>query len=92
MNDHTGASAILAGQSGMGVEARASGVEAAVFAGSTTSRGIISQSKLAQIQLTPGGQTTHPKAGEAGDLFVDKSARLWFCKVSGSPATWVKLA
>ena len=63
-----------------------------MYASSTNARGIVSASKLAQLQLTPGTQTTHPKAGAAGDLFVDKSARLWFCKATGSPATWVKLA
>ena len=53
----------------------------ALQATSDGGRGIVSSSKLAQLQLTPGTQSTHPKKGEAGDLFVDKSARLWFCKV-----------
>ena len=32
---------------------------------------------------------THPTGGKAGDLYVDKTARLWFCKAGGATATWV---
>ena len=59
---------------------------------SASARGVVASGKLAQLQLTPGKQATHPKRGEAGDLFVDKSARLWFCKVGGGTATWVQVA
>ena len=33
----------------------------------------------------PGRQ---PSSGQAGDLFVDSATRLWFCTVTGTPATW----
>ena len=43
----------------------------------------------AQISLTPGGGSSHPASGSAGDLYVDKTYRLWFCK--GGTA-WKQLA
>jgi hypothetical protein len=43
----------------------------------------------AQIRLAPSSDPTHPGSGKAGDLFVDKSHRLWFCK---GGTIWVKLA
>jgi hypothetical protein len=46
---------------------------------------------MAQIQLVPGTQASHPKEGKAGDLYVDKPARLWFCKVGGTTATWAQV-
>lgn len=92
-------------QDGAGVHgANSTGIGPAVWADASSAagnalqatsdggRGIVSSSKLAQLQLTPGKQTSHPKAGEAGDLFVDKSARLWFCKVGGATATWKQIA
>jgi hypothetical protein len=45
--------------------------------------------KKAQIRLDPSTATTHPSSGAAGDIFLDKSKRLWFCK---GGTTWVKLA
>jgi len=42
----------------------------------------------AQIRLDPSTAATHPASGLAGDLFVDKSKRLWFCKGGTS---WVRL-
>jgi hypothetical protein len=46
---------------------------------------------VAQIQLVPGTGASHPKGGKAGDLYVDKSARLWFCKTGGTTATWAQV-
>jgi hypothetical protein len=37
----------------------------------------------------PSSRSTHPSSGALGDLFLDKSGRLWFCK---GGTTWVKLA
>lgn len=34
----------------------------------------------AQVRLQPSGRATHPNKGRKGDLFVDRAARLWFCK------------
>ena len=63
---------------------------AAVQATATGSagRGAIVSGKAAQIQLVPSTAASHPSSGQAGDLFVDSSARLWFCTATGSPATW----
>jgi hypothetical protein len=43
----------------------------------------------AQVQLVASGATSHPASGARGDLFVDKSGRLWFCK---GGTTWRQLA
>src|SRR5207247_201184 len=42
----------------------------------------------AQLRLVPSTAATHPDSGQAGDLFLDKSHRLWLCK---GGTTWVKL-
>ncbi len=34
----------------------------------------------AQVRLIPASAAGHPHSGKPGDLFVDKHARLWFCK------------
>lgn len=61
----TGVSAT--GESGPGISA--SGRRGGTFAGN-----------VAQLQLQPSDRATHPVHGEPGDLFVDASHRLWFCK------------
>jgi hypothetical protein len=43
----------------------------------------------AQIRLRPSKRATHPPTGRSGDLFVDSSGRLWFCR-GGSD--WARLA
>jgi hypothetical protein len=45
--------------------------------------------KLAQVRLYPSTASTHPASGARGDLFVDKSGRLWFCRGGTS---WKQLA
>ncbi len=55
----------------------------------TGSRGGVFGGKAAQVRLQPSGAATHPTSGDAGDLFVDKSHRLWFCK---GGTTWKQLA
>lgn len=63
-----GATGISAtGESGPGISA--SGQRGGMFAGN-----------VAQLQLQPSDRATHPLHGEPGDLFVDASHRLWFCK------------
>jgi hypothetical protein len=63
-----GATGILAtGQTGPGISAV--GQRGGRFAGN-----------VAQLQLQPSTLGTHPLTGEPGDLFVDASSRLWFCK------------
>ncbi|BEP15846.1 hypothetical protein acdb102_41570 [Acidothermaceae bacterium B102] len=49
----------------------------------------------ANVRLVPATAATHPTTGHAGDLFVDSSARLWFCQKAASvstPAVWKQLA
>jgi hypothetical protein len=50
----------------------------------------------ANLQLTPSSASSHPSfTGHVGDLFVDASARLWFCKktnTSSIPAVWKQIA
>ena len=52
-------------------------------------RGGVFGGNAAQLRLLPSGAATHPGSGQAGDLFVDASHRLWFCK-GGS--TWKQIA
>jgi hypothetical protein len=33
-----------------------------------------------------------PLGGVRGDLYADKTGRLWFCKKSGTTATWHQIA
>ena len=47
------------------------------------------EGKAAQIRLVPASASGHPHSGHAGDLLVDKHARLWFCKGGTS---WHQLA
>jgi hypothetical protein len=55
----------------------------------TNGRGGVFIGSKAQVQLVPSSAATHPTAGSRGDLFVDKSGRLWFC-AGGS--TWKQVA
>jgi hypothetical protein len=59
---------------------------------STKARGGVFSGGAAQIQLQPGTGSTHPKGGVRGDLYADKTGRLWFCKKSGATATWHQIA
>jgi hypothetical protein len=45
--------------------------------------------KTAQILLVPSTASTHPTSGTAGQLFVDRSKRLWYCK---GGTNWKQLA
>ena len=51
-------------------------------------RGAQFAGKAAQIRLRPSTATTHPASGSAGDIFVDKAKRVWFCK---GGTTWARL-
>ena len=59
---------------------------------STKARGGVFSGGAAQIQLQPATGSTHPKSGVTGDLYADKTGRLWFCKKSGKTATWHQIA
>jgi hypothetical protein len=60
-----------------------------VYGTSTSGRGGVFSGGVAAIQLVASSAATHPAGGSAGDLFVDSTARLWFCK---GGTTWVELA
>jgi hypothetical protein len=52
-------------------------------------RGGIFKGDAAPLKLVASSSVTHPASGQRGDLFVDKSGRLWFCKAG---TTWKQLA
>jgi hypothetical protein len=54
-----------------------------------TGRGAQLSGGAAQLQLMPSTASTHPSGGKLGDLFLDKSGRLWFCK---GGTTWKQIA
>ncbi|KAA1415266.1 hypothetical protein F0U44_21460 [Nocardioides humilatus] len=68
-----------------------------VYGRSTTGTGVFGagvrgaqfDGTAAALRLAPKAAATHPTSGLAGDLYVDGSKRLWFCK--GGRA-WVQLA
>ena len=60
---------------GTAVHAINTGPGTCVQAESTNGRGGSFAGKPAQIQLVPGTGATHPTAGKAGDLYVDKATR-----------------
>jgi hypothetical protein len=66
---------------GAGVEGRSILGRGGVFTGSK-----------AQVRLTPAAASTKPATGARGDLFVDSSGRLWYCKTPGVTNGWVQLA
>jgi hypothetical protein len=66
---------------GYGVFGRTTGTRAALGGdGGSTGRGAVLISNIAQLRLQPSTLGTHPSSGQAGDLFVDASKRLWFCR------------
>jgi len=52
-------------------------------------RGGVFIGTTAQVRLVPSTATSHPPSGARGDLYLDKSGRLWFCKGATS---WKQLA
>jgi hypothetical protein len=89
----TGAAVIAeAASSGPAVTATNSGSGSGVRGKSTTGRGGVFSGGPAQLQLVPGPGASHPKDGKRGDLYADNTGRLWFCKKSGTTATWHQIA
>ncbi len=66
-----------------------SGANVGVRGESERGRGGLFKGRKAQVRLQPSTANSHPDSGAAGDLFVDKHARLWFCK---GGTTWKQLA
>ncbi len=73
---------------GNGTSGVARGTGSGVYGQSDNGRGGRFKGKAAQIRLEPATTTTHPASGEAGDIYLDKSKRLWLCKGGTS---WVKI-
>src|SRR3954452_7411203 len=68
---------------GTGVTGAAgSGVGVAGRAPKAGGRGGTFQGAAAAVRLLPSSQATHPTSGRVGDLVVDSTGRLWFCKGS----------
>jgi hypothetical protein len=89
----TGAAVIgEAASSGPAVTATNSGTGSGVRGKSTAGRGGVFSGGPAQVQLVPGTGASHPKDGKTGDLYADKTGRLWFCKKGGTTATWHQIA
>jgi len=58
--------------------------------GQSGGRGGVFEGVKAPLRLIPNkAASTHPHSGAAGDLFVDKASRLWFCK---GGAHWKQIA
>jgi len=74
------------------VVTRNSGTGPGIKATGVNGRGGIFAGSLAQVQLSPGAKSTHPATGNRGDLYADSTGRLWFCKTTGSKATWHQIA
>ena len=60
-----------------------------VFGAAKGGRGGVFKGSVAPLKLVASTKITHPASGQKGDLFVDKSGRLWFCK---GGTTWHRLA
>jgi hypothetical protein len=74
---------------GPAVQGKATGSGIGLNGASTNGRGAVLSGGAAPAQLVPSSTaTTHPTSGQTGDLFVDKTARLWFCTAGGTTATW----
>jgi hypothetical protein len=77
-----------AGPGVLGLSEKAAGVQGQ----SNTGTGGIFAGGSAQVRLTPGALASHPAGGQQGDLYCDRTGRLWFCKNGGAHATWKQMA
>lgn len=87
-------SGVLALTTGTGpaVSANSARTAPGIRAASVQGRGgIFSGALAAQVQLAPGNASP-PKSGQMGDLYADSAGRLWYCKKTGSSATWKQIA
>ena len=73
----------------MGVSAKGIGVSC-----SGGSYGAELHGAHAPLRLAPSSIPNAPASGshQIGELFVDSQGSLFFCKISGTPGTWVKVA
>jgi hypothetical protein len=77
-----------AGPGVLGLSEKATGVQGE----SKSGRGGVFAGGSAQVRLTPGSLGSHPASGQQGDLYCDRTGRLWFCKKGGGHATWKQIA
>jgi len=68
------------------------GTGPAIEGRSVLGRGGVFQGNKAQLRLIASAATTKPAKGSRGDLFVDSTGRLWYCKTGGSTTGWKQLA
>jgi hypothetical protein len=71
------------------IRAETAGAGSGIYATSVNGAGGKFGGKTANIHLVPSTASSHPASGSAGQLFVDKSNRLWYCR-GGS--NWAQLA
>jgi hypothetical protein len=61
--------------------------------GLSAGRGALLYGDRAHLRLQPHTTAlTHPTVGKRGDLFVDKTGRLWYCRTGGAVSDWKQLA
>ena len=65
---------------------------AAIEGNSILGRGGVFKGKKAAVRLVASSAANKPSTGTRGDLFVDSSGRLWYCKTGGATNGWVQLA
>jgi hypothetical protein len=80
----------LVGASGPGFPSGRVPRKTGVYGYAQGGRGGVFDGPLAQLRLIPSTAAMHPGTGAAGDLFVDRSHRLWFC-LGGASWKRVKL-
>ncbi len=54
----------------------------------TATRADFASTTLKNVRFRPTNAATHPKSGQKGELFMDRSGRLWLCR---SGTWWVQL-
>lgn len=74
------------------VRGSTAGSGAGVEGTSRMGRGGVFKGQAAQVKLIPSSATTKPATGQRGDLFVDSTGRLWYCKTANSTTGWTQLA
>jgi hypothetical protein len=88
---YSGSNSVPAGRAKTGVHGHADEDTASVGVRGTSlaGRGGVFRGATAPLRLVASPSATHPASGQRGDLFVDASGRLWFCK---GGTTWKLLA
>ncbi len=85
-----GTQGLAFGPGGRGVAGNSSGSGGTGVLGlAANGRGGVFSGGSAALQLVAASAPTHPASGQVGDLFVDSSGNLWFCK---GGTTWKQLA